>query len=417
MHWILKTSILIAILLLVSSSAYSIFFNENEGVNKELNEDDIEDRDNQENNDDDYLDNDNNYNNSGENNSNDDIDITHYIFVEAGTTVCCQSCAQVHIFLDEFYESGQYPFYYVSMPIQNNKAADYLTNYNIYGYPTIYFDGGYEVIMGAGDWNSIFREKISSTLSRNVSKVLVNVTAVWDENNDEINVNIIMNNYEEDIYKGKLKVYLTEIVSTKWQGDQPYKYAFIDFIINQNIEILPDQNNTISKKIDSSEFDPENLMIFAVIFNSEKNIGYSYPPNEKKFDAYYSDAADTTLIVKGGNLPPMVGISTPTIGYLHYFGVAKRTSFLGKTILLGRTNIVAEASDDLSVQKVEFYIDGNLMETLIEEPYEWKWHRLTIGKKTISVKAYDDEGKTSTANLEVWVFMKWKNPLLQLFNN
>jgi hypothetical protein len=417
MHWILKASIITAITLLVSSSAYSIFFSDNDNINNQINEEETEDNDNQENNEDNEDSNDDNYNNNtGENNSNENIDIAHYGFVEAGTTVCCNSCAQVHIYLDEFYESKEYPFYYVSMPIENEKAAEYLTNYNIYGYPTVYFNGGYEVIMGVTDWKSEFKDKISTSLSRNASQVLVNVTAVWNENKDEIYVDIITENYEEDIYKGQLKVYLTEIVSTRWQGDQPYKYAFIDFIINENIEILSKQNNTISKTIDSSELDPENLMIFAVIFNSEKHIGYSFPPDEKSFDAYYVDAADSTFVVKDGNLPPMIGISSPTIGYLHYFGNAKRTSLSGRTILLGRTNIVVNALDDLSVQKVEFYIDGKLMETITEEPFEWKWHSFTIGEKTISVKAYDEEGKYSTANLDVWVFMKWKNPFLHLFN-
>ena len=417
MHWILKTSIIIAIVILVSSSAYSIIFNGNNNIDDNIDKDELEDNNNQENNDnDDNLNDDNNDNNSEDNNSNNNIELTHYVFVEAGTTVCCKSCAQVHVYLDEFYESGNYPFYYVSMPIENNKAAEYLTNYNIYGYPTVYFDGGYEVIMGATDWKTVFKEKISSTISRNTSKVSANVTGIWNENNNEINVEILMNNYEEDIYTGQLKVYLTEIVSTKWQGDQPYKYAFIDFIINDNIEILPNQNNTISKSIELTEFDPENIMIFAVIFNSEKHNGYSYPPNEKSFDAYYVDAADATLVIKDGNLPPMVGISSPTIGYRHYFGVAKKTSLSGKTILIGRTKIIADATDDFSIQKVEFYINGNLMETITEEPYEWTWHKLSIGKKTISVKAYDNERKTSTANLDVWVIMKWKNPLLQVFN-
>jgi hypothetical protein len=404
MHYVLKVALVIVVTVLIISSAYSIIF-KNEDVKpliKNENEDDTND------------DNENNSESNSDNESDILKDFTHFTFIEAGTTVCCKACAQVHIYLDEFYESRKYPFYYVSMPIENDKAADYLNNYNIYGYPTVYFDGGYEVIMGATDWESKFEEKISAAISRNVPQVLVNVTGVWNENNNEISVNVIVENYEENNYTGKLKVYLTEIVSTKWQGNQPYKYAFIDFIINEKIEVLTGDNNTISKTIDSSELDPENLMIFAVIFNSEKHVGYSNPPDLKSFDAYYADAADATIVVKGGNLPPMVGISSPTIGYVHYFGVARRTSLLSRTILLGRTKIVADVTDDSSVEKVEFYINGKLMGTITEEPYEWKWHRFTLGKRTITVKAYDDMGKTSTANLDVWAFMKWKNPFLKL---
>jgi hypothetical protein len=412
---ILKTSLIFSIVILFISSAYIIISNENEEIiNK--NEDEI--RENENNEDNDYNESDEgNYTEENDgNNSNNELELNHYVFVEAGTTVCCNACAKVHKYLDEIYESQKYPFYYVAMPIENNKAVDYLKNYNIYAYPTVYFDGGYEVIMGGSDWESLFEEKISSTISRNVSKVSVNITGILNENNDEINFNIMMKNYEEKKYTGKLKVYLAEVISTKWQGDQPYKYAFIDFIINENIEILPKQNNSISKTIDSSELDPENLIIFAVIFNSEKHIKYSFPPDQKPFDAYYADSADATLVIEDGNLPPMVGISSPTIGYLHLFSNPLKTSIFGKTILLGRAMIIADVSDDSSIQKVDFYINEKLMKTITEEPYEWQWHQLTFGKKTITIIAYDDTDKISSATLDVFVLMKWKNPLLMFFN-
>ncbi|UCF49729.1 MAG: hypothetical protein JSU91_08270, partial [Thermoplasmatales archaeon] len=240
------------------------------------------------------------------------------------------------------------------------------------------------------------------------------VTGEHNEDINEINISVELENYEDSVYTGRLKVYLTEIVSTKWQGDQPYKYAFLEFVIDENIEIPQDEKLTISESIDSSDLDPENIMIFATIFNSEKHEGFSFPPDKKPFDAYYVDAVDVTEIIKGGNLPPMVGIENPTIGYVHRFG-RKRVSLLGKTILLGRTKIVANVTDDSSVEKVEFYINDKLMETITNPPYEWKLHKLTIGKKTITVKAYDDTGKTSNAKIDVLAFIKWKNPILKIF--
>ncbi len=406
MHLILKAAIAISLAALVTTSAYSIIFTEEENNNNKLN-----------NNENTEISEDTN-DNSDENNSNVDneskkeIDFTHYVFVEAGTTVCCKACAQVHIDLDEYFESKRYPFYYVSFPIENQKAEDYLSNYNILGYPTVYFDGGYEIIYGVVDWKSKFENKIKSAMNRKVPKVLVNVSAEWIENNEEIEINIILENYETTTYEGQLKVYITEIVSTKWQGDQPYGYAFIDFAVNKNIEISSNDNITVTNTIDSSDLDPENLMIFAVIFNSEKHVGYSLPTDKNSFDAYYADAVDTTQVIKGGNLPPKTGISSPTLGYIHRFGNAKRISNLGRTILLGRAKIVADVSDDSSIEKVEFYINDKLIETITEEPYEWKWHKFAIGKKTITVKAYDDEGKTSTAKMDVLALIKWRNPFL-----
>ncbi|UCD13127.1 MAG: hypothetical protein JSW60_06085 [Thermoplasmatales archaeon] len=409
MHLILKAAIAISIAALITTSAYSIIFIGEENNNNKTNANNNENTDFPE-----AINDNNDENNSTIDNESDiEKDFTHYVFVEAGTTVCCKACAQVHIDLDEYYESGKYPFYYVSIPVENEKAAEYLANYNILGYPTVYFDGGYEIIYGATDWKSTFETKISSAFNRKVPKVLVNVTAAWNENNDEIEINIILENYEETDYTGRLKVYLTEIVSTKWQGDQPYSYAFIEFAIDKNIEISSDENTTVSKTIDSSNLDPENLMIFAVVFNSEKHVGYSLPPDKNAFDAYYADVVDATEVIKGGNLPPRTGISSPTLGYIHRFGVAKRISNIGRTILLGRTKIVVDVSDDSSIEKVEFYINDKLMETITEEPYEWKWHKFTIGKRTITVKAYDNEGKTSTAKMDVLALIKWQNPIFK----
>jgi hypothetical protein len=403
MHFVLKASVSIALAVLIISSAYIIVFADDDTNIKDVNKDEDENFD------------DNNNETESDDDPDEEWDFSHMVFIEAGTTVCCKACAELHVYLDEYYESGEYPFYYVNIPIENEKAAEYLANYNMLGNPTTYFDGGYEVIFGINDWETLFKEKISSAVSRSIPRILVNVTGIWKENDNDIVINVLLENYEESAYSGRLRVYLTEIVSTKFQGDQPYKYAFIDFAINEDIKIPSKDNLSISKSVSISDFDPENLMIFAVVFNSEKQVGYSSPPDQNPFDAYYADAAASTEIIKGGNLPPMVGILSPTIGYVHLLGNERRVSRLGRTILLGRTTIIANVSDDSSIEKVEFYINGKLMETKTKEPYEWKWHRLAIGKKTITIIAYDEEGKTSSANMEVTAFIKWKNPILKLF--
>jgi hypothetical protein len=159
--------------------------------------------------------------------------------------------------------------------------------------------------------------------------------------------------------------------------------------------------------VNISGLDAENLMIFGVVFNSETHVGYSKPPDEEPFNAHYVDAVDATTVVKNGNLPPEVGIQTPTAKYLYRFGKQIRKTFSKNTILIGKTTIVAYAKDDSKVVKVEFYVDDTLMQTLTNEPYEWIWHQFTMGKKTITVQAYDDQGKSSTATIDVHVFMKW----------
>jgi hypothetical protein len=56
------------------------------------------------------------------------------------------------------------------------------------------------------------------------------------------------------------------------------------------------------------------------------------------------------------------------------------------------------------------------MKTITTPAYQWVWHQLAFGKKTITVKAYDDQGKTSSASIDVVVIMKWKNPFLKIIN-
>ena len=129
-----------------------------------------------------------------------------------------------------------------------------------------------------------------------------------------------------------------------------------------------------------------------------------------EFDAYYVDGADATEIVPGGNLPPSVGISLPEKGMLHILGRPIIKTLFKNTILIGRTTIFANAEDDSRIEKVEFYIDGILKKTDTEEPYEYSFRKIKLLKRiflrfhTITVKAYDDEGKTRTTSLNVITF-------------
>lgn len=69
--------------------------------------------------------------------------------------------------------------------------------------------------------------------------------------------------------------------------------------------------------------------------------------------------------------------------------------------------IKANASDDSGIEKVEFYLDEVLIYTDEEAPYEYEIKKAGLlrpilpRKHTITVKAYDTEGKTDDASLEV----------------
>jgi len=206
-------------------------------------------------------------------------------------------------------------------------------------------------------------------------------------------------------------VYLTEIVS-QWNGydGKPYHYGFVDYVINEAVSLDTNGEKNFSNTQSVSDYDYENLMIMAVVFNSKSEDKYVYPnENEHSFDAYYADAVNATSVAEGGNLPPEVGISNPVKGSIHIFGIPLLKTILGNTWLIGGTNIVVNADDDSNVEKVEFYIDGELISTVQQAPYEYQLKRLGLlksilfRKHTIKVIAYDDTGKNSSDEIEILV--------------
>ena len=59
----------------------------------------------------------------------------------------------------------------------------------------------------------------------------------------------------------------------------------------------------------------------------------------------------------------------------------------------------ANASDDLALKQVDFYIDGRKVASLAQAPFTYPWE-VTPGKHTLTVKAQDRAGNTAEASLE-----------------
>ncbi len=346
--------------------------------------------------------------------------LEHTVFIEEGTGTWCSNCPQVSEILHDLYESSDYNFYYVSMvEDKNTKAASRLTDdYNIHGYPTLYIDGGYERLMGSAHDTTEYIEKITQAQQRAVPAIEVTVQTTYQNTTHSINTTVTITNYENAPYDGTLRVYLTEIVS-RWNefDGTPYHFAFIDYLTNTAITIAADQQEIITKQtfledLPVPNIDEENIMIYAVVFNAESHSANSDPnDNTKPFDAYYADAVDATKVVEGGNLPPAVGITTPTTGRLHLMGRPLFTGLpqLRNTIVIGKTPIQAHAEDDSAITLVEFYINDELVGNDTEAPYEWSSDQLLFKKPlilpqryTITVTAYDDTGKNTTATMQLW---------------
>ena len=81
------------------------------------------------------------------------------------------------------------------------------------------------------------------------------------------------------------------------------------------------------------------------------------------------------------------------------------TSPLNGATVSGTVNVTADASDDVGVDKVEFYIDDVLKSTDTTSPYEYSWDTTeeTDGSHGIKAKAYDTIGQTATDSINVTV--------------
>lgn len=329
-----------------------------------------------------------------------------HAFIEVATKTVCPECPKITALLQDLEHTTTTPFYYVTMPQENNKTADRFAEYNTYGYPTLYIDGGSTVLVSSNVEKTAVESALQQELSRPHPNITITLTATHRDNTT-MNVTTTIKNNDPQPYQGTLRVYLTEIISTTFQENTPYHYSFLTFVQNENLTITANDTITRTTPLTISGLDSENLKLFAVLFNASGTQGFSRPPDKNPFLIHQVDATTATTVVAGGNLPPMVGIQSPKIKTRNILGNERRDSILGKTILIGATPITATASDDGNITKVEFYIDGKLKATMNTTPYTWTWHQFAIGKHTITVKAYDDAGKSSSASLDVLVIMKW----------
>ena len=350
-------------------------------------------------------------------------DYTHTVFVEETTRKGCRYCPIVGNILETLESSQKYGFYYVSMIVDNSKAAEYLTSvYNRLGDPTVFIDGGFQVIYGSSNPESYYASAITAAENREVPKIRVTVSAENISTKDEIATSVQVENAGQSTYTGRLRVYLTEIISSQYNDydGKRYRNGFVDFIMNEDISVPANSLKTFTADWPRGTLDYENLKIIAVVFSSIGNSAFSDPPgNTNAFTAHYADAANETYVVQGArNLPPEVGILSPQRGKIHFRGKTI-LNFLYKKMLLTNTWIIGKASidtyakDDSAISRVEIYVNDKLVANMTEPPYNWTLPFKLIKKPlipktyTITVKAYDDTNKIATTSLDVkawWAF-------------
>jgi hypothetical protein len=110
-------------------------------------------------------------------------------------------------------------------------------------------------------------------------------------------------------------------------------------------------------------------------------------PTTVKYRAYdlagNSEAIKTTAL-NIDRVPPTASITSPKNG----------------TTVTGITYIVAGVSDNISIARVYFYLDGKLLGSRTVTPYQWKWDTsgVTKGTHNLTLKAVDQAGNQTESS-------------------
>ncbi|MBD3331355.1 hypothetical protein GF356_00775 [candidate division GN15 bacterium] len=124
--------------------------------------------------------------------------LNHAVFVEQATATWCGFCPYAGGRLRIIKESGQYPMYYVALVDDKNPlAAARINEFNLYGFPTVYFDGGHGVEVGSDNYNTdTYEAAIEAAGQRTgVPDLDLTLQTSWVGTNEiQVTVTIVNNN-------------------------------------------------------------------------------------------------------------------------------------------------------------------------------------------------------------------------------
>ena len=203
--------------------------------------------------------------------------------------------------LKSLYNSGIYPFIYLTFSYDKNKnAQDWLKNhYNIYWVPTVYWDGGAIVRIGG---TSQYGADITTCMSRPVADLDAELHVGW-LGNGKLRITLSVKNNETVDYDGYVRVYVAEKLSSlgwKDAGGNTYTMPFLDFAVNEAVQIPAggvyekdliwdgnQHNDGYGNNFGGITYD--NVMVTAAVFNGRGHTMYSNPPSGAPFTAYDAD--------------------------------------------------------------------------------------------------------------------------------
>ena len=128
-------------------------------------------------------------------------EFSHTVFVEEGTATWCHNCPDMAEVLHTVYASGDYPFYYVALIDDKSPGAPerLINDYNRLGFPTAFFDGGYEVLIGSDTTEQECRDAIESCGQADVHELNITLSVEYIGDGD-LQIDIHITNDEDFPY-------------------------------------------------------------------------------------------------------------------------------------------------------------------------------------------------------------------------
>jgi hypothetical protein len=128
------------------------------------------------------------------------------------------------------------------------------------------------------------------------------------------------------------------------------------------------------------------------IFSSERYVGPT--GNGIDFVTYGKEHAHPAII-----------ITQPQERFLYMFGQVKDIR-LPLAVVIGSIDVEAQINGATEVvDKVEFYLDDELVSTVYEEPYVWTWDKRSFFRHAITAVAFYGDASTMTDTVIVWKFL------------
>jgi hypothetical protein len=101
------------------------------------------------------------------------------------------------------------------------------------------------------------------------------------------------------------------------------------------------------------------------------------------------------LSPESGIVTPEMTVQKPRAGYIFLFDIIGLPfPFTQNALILGDITFDVDASDPNGISQVEFFVDGNVVETVTEEPYSYEWTGMERGTYDLKIRAYNTYGAT-----------------------